>query len=46
VRNFVAGKGYGEYFVHRTGHSIGTNIHANGCQYGRPRNQRRARDYS
>ena len=31
VRNFVAGKGYGEYFVHRTGHSIGTNIHANGA---------------
>ena len=31
VRNFVAGKGYSEYFVHRTGHSIGTNIHANGA---------------
>jgi len=31
VRAFVAGSGYGEYFVHRTGHSIGTSIHANGA---------------
>jgi len=31
VRDFIAGTGYGKYFVHRTGHSIGTNIHANGA---------------
>ena len=31
VRDYVARKGYGEYFVHRTGHSIGTSIHANGA---------------
>lgn len=31
MRDYVATKGYGEYFVHRTGHSIGTNIHANGA---------------
>ena len=31
VRALIAGSGYGEYFVHRTGHSIGTNIHANGA---------------
>ena len=31
VREFIAGKGYGQYFVHRTGHSIGRDIHANGA---------------
>ena len=31
VRAFIAESGYGEYFVHRTGHSIGTNIHGNGA---------------
>jgi Xaa-Pro dipeptidase len=31
VRDYVARNGYGEYFVHRTGHSIGTSIHANGA---------------
>jgi Xaa-Pro aminopeptidase len=24
-------KGYGEYFIHRTGHSIGSSIHAYGA---------------
>lgn len=30
ARNFITEKGYGDYFVHRTGHSIGTEVHANG----------------
>jgi Xaa-Pro dipeptidase len=30
VRDFIDGKGYGQYFIHRTGHSIGRDIHANG----------------
>ncbi|NIR51139.1 M24 family metallopeptidase, partial [candidate division KSB1 bacterium] len=29
-RNVIEKAGYGEYFVHRTGHSIGTNVHGNG----------------
>jgi Xaa-Pro aminopeptidase len=31
VRGYIAGKGYGKYFIHRTGHSIGRDIHANGA---------------
>jgi Xaa-Pro aminopeptidase len=31
ARNYIAGKGYGDYFVHRTGHSIGEQIHGNGA---------------
>jgi Xaa-Pro aminopeptidase len=31
TRDFIAKAGYGDYFVHRTGHSIGTDIHANGA---------------
>ncbi len=31
VRGYIAGKGYGQYFIHRTGHSIGSDIHANGA---------------
>ena len=31
VREFINGKGYGQYFIHRTGHSIGRDIHANGA---------------
>jgi Xaa-Pro dipeptidase len=31
ARSFIAGKGYGEYFGHRTGHSIGEEIHGNGA---------------
>lgn len=29
-RKVVIGAGYGEYFVHRTGHSIGEEVHGNG----------------
>jgi Xaa-Pro aminopeptidase len=31
VRGHIAQKGYAEYFFHRTGHSIGTNVHGNGA---------------
>jgi Xaa-Pro aminopeptidase len=31
VRDHIAGKGYGERFVHRTGHSIGTRVHGDGA---------------
>jgi Xaa-Pro aminopeptidase len=31
VRDFITGKGYGKYVIHRTGHSIGPDIHANGA---------------
>ncbi|MBI4429742.1 MAG: aminopeptidase P family protein [Ignavibacteriales bacterium] len=31
ARNFIKKKGYGKYFVHRTGHSIGEEIHGNGA---------------
>jgi len=31
VRGFITAKGYGDYFIHRTGHSIGSSIHANGA---------------
>lgn len=31
ARNFFKEKGYDQYFVHRTGHSIGEEIHGNGA---------------
>jgi Xaa-Pro aminopeptidase len=31
VRDLVASRGYGDRFVHRTGHSIGTNVHGDGA---------------
>jgi Xaa-Pro aminopeptidase len=31
TRGYIKQKGYGEYFIHRTGHSIGTDVHANGA---------------
>ena len=31
ARNYIARQGYGEYFVHRTGHSIGEEVHGNGA---------------
>jgi Xaa-Pro aminopeptidase len=31
VRDQITKAGFGEYFVHRTGHSIGTHVHANGA---------------
>ncbi len=30
VREYITREGYGEFFIHRTGHSIGTAIHGNG----------------
>jgi len=31
ARNYMKKKGYAKYFVHRTGHSIGEEIHGNGA---------------
>lgn len=31
VRWHIKKAGYGDYFIHRTGHSIGTDVHANGA---------------
>jgi len=31
VRDRVKKSGFGSYFIHRTGHSIGTEVHANGA---------------
>ncbi len=31
VRDFITEKGYGEFFVHRTGHNISSAIHGNGA---------------
>ena len=31
VRGYITEKGYGQYFIHRTGHNIGTVIHGNGA---------------
>lgn len=31
ARDHIEAAGYGKYFVHRTGHSIGTSVHANGA---------------
>jgi Xaa-Pro dipeptidase len=31
VRENITNAGYAKYFVHRTGHSIGTEVHANGA---------------
>ena len=31
VREHIASKGYGERFIHRTGHSIGTRVHGDGA---------------
>jgi len=30
-RGFIAGKGYGDYFVHRTGHNLSYEVHGNGA---------------
>lgn len=27
VRNYIQEKGYGEYFVHSTGHGLGIEVH-------------------
>lgn len=31
VRDHIKKAGYGDYFIHRTGHSIGTEVHSNGA---------------
>ena len=31
TRDHIKSKGYGDYFVHRTGHSIGREVHGNGA---------------
>jgi Xaa-Pro dipeptidase len=31
TRDHITKAGYGEYFIHRTGHSIGTDVHSNGA---------------
>jgi Xaa-Pro aminopeptidase len=31
VRNHIKKSGYGDYFIHRTGHSICTEVHSNGA---------------
>jgi Xaa-Pro dipeptidase len=31
VREKITDAGFGQYFIHRTGHSIGTEVHANGA---------------
>ncbi len=31
TREFITNAGYGQQFVHRTGHSIGMNVHGNGA---------------
>jgi Xaa-Pro aminopeptidase len=31
ARDTISKAGYGEYFIHRLGHSIGTDVHANGA---------------
>ena len=31
ARDTIQSAGYGEYFIHRTGHSIGTEVHSNGA---------------
>jgi Xaa-Pro aminopeptidase len=31
VRGHIKQAGYGDYFIHRTGHSIGTEVHSNGA---------------
>ncbi|HVP46458.1 MAG TPA: Xaa-Pro peptidase family protein [Bryobacteraceae bacterium] len=31
ARGYISSQGYGEFFVHRTGHSIGQDVHGNGA---------------
>jgi Xaa-Pro dipeptidase len=48
VRNTVKEAGYGDYFVHRTGHSIGTSVHGTGANMDNleTHDTRRIQDYS
>ena len=31
TRDHINKAGFGDYFIHRTGHSIGTDVHSNGA---------------
>jgi Xaa-Pro aminopeptidase len=31
ARDFISQRGFGQYFTHRTGHSIGQDVHGNGA---------------
>jgi len=31
ARNYINSRGFGQYFTHRTGHSIGQDVHGNGA---------------
>src|SRR3989442_14698710 len=31
VRNYIKSAGFEQYFIHGTGHSMGTDVHANGA---------------
>ncbi len=31
TRQYIVDRGYGEYFIHRTGHNIGEEVHGNGA---------------
>jgi len=31
ARGFIQSRGFGDYFTHRTGHSIGQEVHGNGA---------------
>jgi Xaa-Pro aminopeptidase len=31
TRGYIQKAGFGDYFIHRTGHSIGTDVHSNGA---------------
>jgi len=31
TRDHIKTAGFGDYFIHRTGHSIGTEVHSNGA---------------
>ncbi|MEJ2145061.1 MAG: M24 family metallopeptidase [Acidobacteriota bacterium] len=33
VRKVIQDKGYGEYFIHRTGHNLGHEVHGNGVNF-------------
>ena len=31
ARDYIRARGHGDHFIHRTGHSIGLEVHGNGC---------------
>ncbi len=33
VREVIQDNGYGEFFIHRTGHNVGTEVHGNGVNF-------------